>query len=170
MADDLELFLGDSPGEEETTQPTLAPRSRFALRLASSALLSLRRFGALEVGQPEASPATARGDPFARAARSALTGDVRVVVYGHTHEAMIAELAEGIYVNSGAWANLVRLPADTKRDAVVAWLEGIADNTFERTSRPTYVLVEPAEPGVTVSLNLWTDGRGRPLWQKRISP
>jgi predicted phosphodiesterase len=108
------------------------------------------------------------GDPFTRAARSALRGDVRVVVFGHTHEALAAEFREGLYVNSGAWANLVRLPADPQRKTVEAWLSKIADNTFERTASPTYVLVEPAGQGVKVSLNLWTEGGGRPLWAKSI--
>jgi UDP-2,3-diacylglucosamine pyrophosphatase LpxH len=142
MADDLELFLAKGLAEdEEAAEPTLGP---------------------------EAFLAAGADDPFARAARSKLCGDVKVVMFGHTHKALTAEFPEGLYVNSGAWANLVRLPSSAEREVILAWLGAIADNSFARTASPTYALVEPAGQGVTVSLNLWTEGGGQTLWAKSI--
>jgi UDP-2,3-diacylglucosamine pyrophosphatase LpxH len=128
MAQDLELLLGTEPADEEAAEPTFAPTNLMALRLATCALQSLHRFGAIRLGQSGA-PLTARpGDPFSRAAQAALVGEVRVVVFGHTHEALATEFPGGVYVNSGAWANLVRLPAGSQRQAVEKWLRAYPDN------------------------------------------
>jgi UDP-2,3-diacylglucosamine pyrophosphatase LpxH len=170
MAQDLELYLGEEPAEQEAANPTLATHNRMAHRLTTCALQGLHRFGAIPMGAQETSPGTGPDDPFAHAARSALVGEVQVVVFGHTDEALTAEFREGLYVNSGAWADLVRLPADAQRATIEGWLDGIADNSFERTPQPTYVLVEPTGQGASVSLNLWTERGGQLLCQKRLSP
>jgi predicted phosphodiesterase len=169
MAQDLELLLGDGLDEAAGKEQVLAARNPMAVRLATSALQSLHRFGAIQLGEPKASLYAQSGDPFSHAAQAALVGDVRIVVFGHTHEALVAEFREGIYVNSGAWANVVRLPASADRKSIVAWLKGIENNSFEVTAAPTYVLVEPGGSGVTVSLNQWTQNGKRSLWSKHIS-
>jgi UDP-2,3-diacylglucosamine pyrophosphatase LpxH len=168
IAEDLERFLTTVPEVKTPVEATLALRDDMALRLATSALQTLHRFGAVELGPSALLPAARPSDPLVRSAKSKLRGNVKLVVFGHTHEALVAESAEGVYVNSGAWANLVRLPTSPKRKEVLAWLEQIAENRFELTASPTYVLVEPDGDCAKVSLNLWTEKGGQSLWTKRI--
>lgn len=184
--DDLEAFLartfpgGESPTSSQmetflSTQTipggeaaTLGPRLRkVRLWLVSWALQVLARFQAVELGEAFYD-ADHPHNAAAAGARKRLAGSaVKLVVFGHTHEALKTEFDEGLYVNSGTWADLITLPRGG-RDAMLSWLDSIATNTFERKPYPTYVTVEPAGGGVSVSLNLWTDAGERPLWQKNI--
>ena len=163
----MDVFLSSQqvPGDASAS---LGPRlTKVRLWLVSWALQVLARFQAANQGEAffkadHPDSATAKG------ARKRLEkGEVKLVVFGHTHEALKTEFKEGLYVNSGTWADLVALPRDG-RDAMLSWLDSVADNTFERATYPTYVTIEPAGGGVSVSLNLWTDTGGRPLWQKNI--
>jgi UDP-2,3-diacylglucosamine pyrophosphatase LpxH len=52
------------------------------------------------------------GEPYLTAARSLLAGDAEVVVFGHTHLAKHVTLPGGVYLNSGTWADLMRVPED----------------------------------------------------------
>lgn len=137
--------------------------------LAAAALSGLTRFQAAEQGKS----VFAKDYPRKQDVKSAfkrLGGDVKVVVYGHTHEALKTEFPEGkgVYVNTGTWANLVRMPRNSKK-AILAWLDEVVDNSFERTSYPTYVRIEPeGTSGVKVSAHHWTPGGGELLWQKSI--
>lgn len=168
VANDLEVFLGDE-ALEQTHGSTLAWRPDLPARLAKYALQCLHRFGAIELNKPKASFAAPRTDPFAQAARKLLAGDVRIVVFGHTHDAVWHQDANGLYVNSGTWADLLGLPARSDSATLEAWLGGILDNTFERIALPTYVLVEPTSSGVKTSLNLWTETGGQELWAQTMS-
>jgi UDP-2,3-diacylglucosamine pyrophosphatase LpxH len=163
---DMEVFLGGNevPG---VSDPNLGPKlTRVRLWFLSWALQALARFQAVRQG--EAFFNTDHPDnPAAIGARSRLIGNVKVVVFGHTHEALKTEFAEGLYVNSGTWADLVGLPQEG-REAMLKWLEDIAANKFDRTAYPTYVRIEPADNGVFVSLNLWNDAGERQLWAKNI--
>jgi hypothetical protein len=162
----VEVFLGSSevPG---VTDPTLGPKlTKIRLWLLSWALQSLARFQAIKQAE-EFLNADHPHNPAAIGARSRLMGDVKLVVFGHTHEALKTEFAEGLYVNCGTWADLVALPRDD-RDAMLRWLYDVAANKFERTAYPTYVKIEPASSGVDVSLNLWTDAGEKRLWAKNI--
>jgi hypothetical protein len=109
-------------------------------------------------------------DIIAASAKGRLVGDVKVAIFGHTHEALKAEYDDGrVYVNSGAWANLMRLPAATDYSTLLAWTRSLADNTFERVSDPTYVRVESDAGGATVALCRWGPGGEQVLWQKTIA-
>ncbi len=184
-ADDVETFLaktfpdGDSPTEFEmevflaseevpgSSDPTMGPKlTKIRLWFLSWALQALARFQAVEQGAAFFN-ADHPHNAAAIGARSRLTGDVRLVVFGHTHEALKTEFPEGLYVNSGTWADLVALPQNGRAE-IVKWLDEVAANTFKRTAYPTYVRIEPAGTGVSVSLNLWNDAGEQPLWAKNI--
>jgi len=96
-------------------------------------------------------------------------GKVKVVIYGHTHEALKTEFDDGcLYVNSGAWANLVKLPKSKDFAELFRWSRKLADNTFERTAFPTFVRIDPSDGGVIVGLHLWK-AKDEELWKKDIS-
>lgn len=163
---EMEVFLGgqEVPG---TSDPVLGPKlTRVRRWFLSWALQTLARFQAAQQGAAFFN-ANHPDNAAAIGARSRLTGDVKLVVFGHTHEALKTEFAEGLYVNSGTWADLVALPQGG-REAMLKWLDDVAANKFERTSYPTYVKIEPASGGVAVSLNLWDGNQGQTLWSKNI--
>jgi hypothetical protein len=136
------------------------------------ALQSLKRFGAAEFGDAffrqdhwDSSLGGYALEQFT--GKEKVEGQRTVVVFGHTHEALKAESGDGIYINSGAWANLMAVPkADDA--ALREWLQTLADNTFERTATPTYVTIQPAGSEVSLSLNRWAPSGEEPLWQKTI--
>lgn len=102
------------------------------------------------------------------AALEELKGDVRIAVFGHTHAALKNEFANGhLYLNCGTWANLIELPKERKEFS--DWLRRIADNTFDRTSFPTYVTLEPVQDGAAATLNYWSATGEKALWTKVIS-
>ena len=105
----------------------------------------------------------------AKGAKTRFEGEVKIVVFGHTHEALKTEFGARVYVNSGTWANLIELPKDAG-SAMLEWLQALADNKFEKTAFPTFVQIEPAAQGVSVSLNSWSLKGANTLWIKNISP
>lgn len=75
--------------------------------------------------------------------------DVRCVVLGHSHLARDVELAGGRrYLNTGTWANLLRIPGDVVADrsedhrALAAWLDQLRDNRLDTWFRPTYARLD----------------------------
>jgi hypothetical protein len=90
--------------------------------------------------------------------------DVRIVVNGHTHEALKAEFGQGMYINSGTWADLIELPSASGQ--FEDWLKSVDNNTFDRPAFPTFVQIEPEGTGCRASLNHWHDTRPEILWSK----
>jgi UDP-2,3-diacylglucosamine pyrophosphatase LpxH len=165
-AQDVEVFLRSVGQLPAASQPMMAGVGHSAkMLLLRTALESLERFR--QVQQPaQFYQDDHPQNPFCIRAKAQLRGDVRIVVFGHTHEALKTELVNGVYINSGAWANLIGMPTDA-RD-LSAWLETIVDNSFRRTSFPTYVKVEPEGQGVSASLNLWDSTEEKVLWRRTI--
>lgn len=154
----------------------VAGPARLALALPGFGFVKMRllaaALGALERFQTVKDPATyyKADHPKNEAAvwaKSRFEGDIRVVVFGHTHEALKTEFKEGLYLNSGAWANLIEMPRGDDK-VLEQWLEKIAANQFDVTSFPTYVKLAPQGRGITASLNAWTGGKEQVLWQKGV--
>ncbi|WP_437545619.1 metallophosphoesterase [Sorangium sp. So ce367] len=87
------------------------------------------------------------GDCHSAAKKLAETGTIKVVVMGHTHLAReIALPGGGYYINTGTWADLIRVDqslledTDAGRDALEAWLLRITTNQLHgiREHRPSY--------------------------------
>jgi UDP-2,3-diacylglucosamine pyrophosphatase LpxH len=166
-ADDVESFFSSTPAGFTPAKATLGRRlDAIKMRFARLALFALTRSKHakrdrkyFEVDRPN--------DARARDARKRLVGNVKIVVFGHTHEALKTEFPEGLYLNSGTWATLLRLPAGAAQHA--EWLESLVNNDFERETFLTYILITPCAGGVSASLNLWTGDREDTLWAKTIS-
>jgi hypothetical protein len=175
--DDLEFFLDADEPAIQPCQPTLGGLLDGTKgRLIAAAMSTLARFSALQQTGSEFSTANHPNDPFSISARGRLKGDVKVAIFGHTHEALKTEFPDGrLYVNSGAWANLVRLPQSKQYKELLDWARKLADNTFERSPFLTFVRIDPSAAGATVGLyrwgvsgdvELWKDEE---LWKKDIS-
>jgi UDP-2,3-diacylglucosamine pyrophosphatase LpxH len=171
QVDDLEHFLHSDESEGRTDQPVFAGvLDGIKVRLIAAALWSLARFRARQGTDSEFTTADHPNDLFAVSARGRLKGNVKVAIFGHTHEALKTEFDDGrLYVNSGTWANLVKLPRSMQYGELLDWMRELADNTFERTSFPTFVRIDPSDLGATVGLHLWSDRRAEELWKKDIS-
>jgi UDP-2,3-diacylglucosamine pyrophosphatase LpxH len=161
----LEIFRdeGDAPAAD---QKTLGGLRNVKHKLMLAALRTLDRFSAAQNSSGYFSQDHAT-NASAQSARLELKGDVRLVIFGHTHEAMKTEFNEGVYINSGAWANLVSLPSSEEDKALLEWYGSITDNTFKRASFLTYVKVTPKASGIAASLNQW-NGKEVTLWQTNI--
>jgi UDP-2,3-diacylglucosamine pyrophosphatase LpxH len=163
----LKQYLFGSGAVPATPSASLGRHpQQFKIRLALWALKGLARFKTVEGADYYSQDHPA--NPAAKGARSRLLGDVQVVVFGHTHEALKTEFCEGLYVNSGTWANLIEMP-EAKTEALLAWVEMLSNNSFEVTANPTFVQIEPNREGVAVSLRSWGQVGPRTLWTKSVS-
>lgn len=111
--------------------------------------------------------------PYLLAARELAQGEIRHVVLGHTHLARNIELPSGgRYLNSGTWADLMRVPADVlgpdSQKARVA-LEGLVQDLRARRfqsliwQRPTYARLRLAGDRVVEASVEEYQGRHGPL-------
>jgi hypothetical protein len=96
-------------------------------------------------------------------------GVARVVVMGHTHLARDIDLpGGGRYLNTGTWADLLRLDkalladSDDAREALSAWLRKLAEDRLDsiRDHMPRYADVEVDDAGVVRSARLRKHGAG----------
>lgn len=80
-----------------------------------------------------------------------------LVVHGHTHSAKAYRVDNGLYLNSGTWGQLMRLPAsyaeDSAWDMFLASLEpGQPPKTY---ALPTFVRVSKESNGTRATLHRW---------------
>ncbi|HEX4952338.1 MAG TPA: metallophosphoesterase [Thermoanaerobaculia bacterium] len=67
----------------------------------------------------------------------------RVVLAGHTHAAREARLdGDRVYLNTGTWLDLLRLPAATEEPDLLAWAERLRAGAIEPLARRTYAEVD----------------------------
>jgi UDP-2,3-diacylglucosamine pyrophosphatase LpxH len=100
-----------------------APSAPLASRLPAllTALLTLRDERSFDRSQET--------EQYLEAARKLIDRGFNVVVFGHTHLAKRVSVGDGIYLNTGTWADLIRFPyeqLDKERHHVLQWLEGFA--------------------------------------------
>jgi UDP-2,3-diacylglucosamine pyrophosphatase LpxH len=111
--------------------------------------------------------------PYLLAARELAQGEIRHVVMGHTHLARNIELpGGGRYLNSGTWADLMRVPADVlgadsqkARAALEALVGDLRARRFQSLiwQRPTYARLELAGERVAEASVEEYQGRHGPL-------
>lgn len=162
----LEQYFESSGDEPDAAQPTMGARfQRAKTRLVKAAVQSLGRPIDLHDTSYYQSDHHDRAD--VRWAHTRLTGNVKVVVFGHTHRPLKTEFeGDGLYVNSGAWANQITLPGPNEE--VSEWMARIRTNSDRnRAAFPTYVTLTAEDGGAMVSLNVW-EGAERSLWKKSI--
>jgi UDP-2,3-diacylglucosamine pyrophosphatase LpxH len=79
----------------------------------------------------------------------------RVAIYGHTHAARHIDLGDGrVYLNTGTWMDLMKLPPLGDDAAAEAWIDQLEAGGVERVRRRTHALV--TESGAT--LETWAAG------------
>lgn len=94
--------------------------------------------------------------PYLEAAAQAMAAGAEVVIYGHTHLAKRVQMGNGRYLNTGTWADLMRLPRavfdehvaeDVAIEELSAFAEDLAQNRLERWRRqlPTFARVDLGE-------------------------
>jgi hypothetical protein len=83
----------------------------------------------------------------------------RVVIAGHTHAAREICDGERVYLNTGTWSDLMRLPRLADRAAVERFAEALATNQVKRIRRLTYASVTAEGP----NLWKWTSTGGVPV-------
>lgn len=97
---------------------------------------------------------------YARAARHMIeTETAKVVVMGHTHLRRDVEFAGGRYLNTGTWADLLRVEdailvdSEEGREALVGWLRQLATDQIDgiRLADPTYADVRVNNDGHVVA-------------------
>jgi hypothetical protein len=162
----LQQYFESDGDDASPAHAVMAPSLKAVkVRLARAALGSLGRPVDLRDETYYQNDHADRAD--ARWALKRLTGDVKIVVFGHTHRPLKTEFeGNGLYVNSGAWANQITLPAPS--EDVSELMTRIRSNSEDnRVAFPTYVTLKTEDAGVEVSLNLW-EGPERVLWRKSI--
>ena len=145
---------------EQARQQTLAGRERIAGGLANRALSFLRLkasasydarlkvlLGALRALRDDGSfDRTVETDKNYQAAAEALAGrGFTTIVFGHTHLAKATLAGTAQYLNTGTWADMMRVPAeivhgepDAAREKLVLFAEAIRTRRFDQ-----YLVFEP---------------------------
>jgi hypothetical protein len=130
-----------------------------------------KRFFSLEPDESEMEEARRLGNKYS----------ARAVITGHSHAARWKQEERHLYVNTGTWIWLMRLPEEDASDE--DWTEFLQDlqddpklegskNRAKLEKRFTPVVVEPrAEGGATVSLHSWEpSGELRRMHSAEVSP
>ncbi|MEK6285355.1 MAG: metallophosphoesterase [Acidobacteriota bacterium] len=83
-----------------------------------------------------------------------------LVIHGHTHSAKAYRLGAGLYLNTGTWGRLLRLPPGDASDA--DWrefLEGLLNGRDEGVTRPTFarVTLDSQSETTDAALVQWDD-------------
>ena len=87
-------------------------------------------------------------------------GGTDLVIHGHTRAAKICTLDGGLYLNTGAWSQLIRLPKSQESNSTWdEFLERLNSNTVDRVARPTLAHVYQDEDARTIgALVEWRSG------------
>mgnify|MGYP000166730233 CR=1 FL=1 len=152
----LQLVFG---GSEPASESRLSALHTALVAFCDSSLFDMRRESAK--------------NPYFLAASELARGDIRHVVMGHTHLARDIELPSGgRYLNSGTWADLMRVPeavlgADPQlaRAALQELVQDIKAHRFQSLiwQRPTYARLEVAGDRVQLASVEEYTGRHGPL-------
>lgn len=82
-----------------------------------------------------------------------------LVVHGHTHSAKAYRVDDGLYLNSGTWGQLMRLPESDAEDS--AWAEFLGGLELGKAKMgfalPTFIRVSKVNSGTRAALYRWED-------------
>jgi UDP-2,3-diacylglucosamine pyrophosphatase LpxH len=104
--------------------------------------------------------------------RPVFKGGADIVIHGHTHSAKACVVEGGIYINTGTWGRLLRLPKGYDSDEV--WhdfLRLLRANDVECFARPTLARVqhEPGREATTAELLEWQQAGPKTLAARRFT-
>ena len=106
-------------------------------------------------------------ESYLRPVRTRLAAGFKVVVFGHTHLPKAAPMGSGaLYLNTGTWADLMRLPKAVRggdRTALATFANDIATNHLDGYRRrvPTFADVTLEGDTVRAAGVFFFDGPGR---------
>jgi UDP-2,3-diacylglucosamine pyrophosphatase LpxH len=84
--------------------------------------------------------------------------DTDLIIHGHTHSAKLCVLEGGLYINTGTWGQLLRLPKSYESDGVWQnFIDLLRANDIQSFSRPTFAHVRraPGRDVTTATLLEW---------------
>jgi UDP-2,3-diacylglucosamine pyrophosphatase LpxH len=119
-------------------------------------------------------------DEYLKPAKHAAQHGWQVIVYGHTHLAKRMRVGNAVYLNTGTWADLMRMPeeiwqddADKARAALYDFVDDLAASRLQpwRRPLPTYARIElDAQLAVThADVHFAADGESittEGIWQR----
>lgn len=90
-----------------------------------------------------------------------------LLIHGHTHSAKAYQVEGGVYLNSGTWARMLRLPDANSDEAVWnKFLKSIENKSYDVEEKPTYVRVTvEADETTRAALHLWPQEEPLALWR-----
>jgi hypothetical protein len=81
-----------------------------------------------------------------------------LVIHGHTHAAKAYPVSNGLYVNSGTWGQLTRLPDHEMTDQQwVEFLDQLREGKADSFSRLTFAHIKKEVSSTTAKLCQWVD-------------
>jgi hypothetical protein len=143
-----------------------APSAPLASRLPAllTALLTLRDERSFD--------RTQENEQYLGAARKLIDRGFNVVVFGHTHLAKRVGVGDGIYLNTGTWADLIRFPyeqLDQERHHALQWLGGFARDMENGEINqyishiPTYARIDLTSKGKVLHAGIHDFAEGQTL-------
>lgn len=82
-----------------------------------------------------------------------------LVVHGHTHSAKAYKVEEGLYLNTGTWGQLTRLPdADASEEEWIAYIEELRAGRASSFRHPTFAHISSQKEGTVAALLEWRSG------------
>jgi UDP-2,3-diacylglucosamine pyrophosphatase LpxH len=82
-----------------------------------------------------------------------------LVVFGHTHSAKAYLVEQGLYLNSGTWGQLTRLPeGDATQDEWADFLQGLKEGRADSFCRPTFIRMTKLKEKTAATLFEWREG------------
>jgi UDP-2,3-diacylglucosamine pyrophosphatase LpxH len=96
-----------------------------------------------------------------------LRNGANLLIHGHTHSAKAYQVGGGMYLNSGTWARMLRLPeAESGKAVWNKFLKSIEAKSYQVIERPTYVRVTlDADETTRSALHLWPQEEPLALWR-----
>lgn len=83
----------------------------------------------------------------------------RLVIHGHTHAAKAYRVGRGLYLNSGTWGQLMRLPESEASDEEwIEFVKSLARGEADSFSRPTFIRVTAQGESPRARLCEWKEG------------
>jgi UDP-2,3-diacylglucosamine pyrophosphatase LpxH len=113
-----------------------------------------------------------RPDDSANYLRPIYEGGADLVVHGHTHSAKACVLEGGLYINTGTWGQLLRLPPSYEGDEVwQKFLDLLRKNDVECFRRPTFARIrrDRKDNATTATLLEWQRQGPEALTTRRFS-
>jgi UDP-2,3-diacylglucosamine pyrophosphatase LpxH len=80
-----------------------------------------------------------------------------LVVHGHTHAAKAYQVGRGLYLNTGTWGQLTKLPdGEASEEEWAVYIEGLRAGRADSFQRPTFVRISKQAEHTTATLFEWT--------------